>query len=505
MVVFRQLKETMVVSPIPYRYNVPFPDVLRWSRKRVVSFLLSITAIISIFHLFLLNHDSTLYSTIQPFFTPQTDPKPTRASFKLPTNSTLDLSYLYKHNLSPKIYYSRRSIATQYFTGERPELTVTSDALFPPPQVVGGVSITEAEITSLPPINLQVPTSPDVDLSVMSFGISTPIDRLEVSIPHISHWLANTGSLLHVVSREDEKIAAVQDQMQWLGIKVNISTSDLDMPKAYFSIINHLYQNREPQTEWLAVFDDDTFVTSLPYLIQHLHKTYDSSIPTIVGAVTDENLALARFGLVPFGGGGIFISVSLAAQLCIPEVYEQCMLSGKGQGDGLVSECINTHTASKVIYDHGLNQMDIHSPAGYFESGRRMLTVHHWKSWFDVDVAASSLVSKACGDECIFQRWKFDSQRLVLNNGFSINVYDENVFPDINFADVEMTWPGQPQNYIHHISPLREAVTEGKKTFRMVESVVLEGLGVRQVYVWRDGDHKGELIDEVKELLWLFN
>ena len=46
-------------------------------------------------------------------------------------------------------------------------------------------------------------------------------------------------------------------------------------------------------------------------------------------------------------------------------------------------------------FDLGLNQMDIRgSAAGLFEGGRRMLMVHHWRSWFQVDVARLELWRK---------------------------------------------------------------------------------------------------------------
>jgi hypothetical protein len=72
---------------------------------------------------------------------------------------------------------------------------------------------------------------------------------------------------------------------------------------------------------------------------------------------------------------------------------------------------------------------------------------------------------------------------------------------------VEKTWDGKLWRYVHKIGPLREPVKEGvKRSLLLVEANVVEGVGVRQVYVERaklvEGHSVG--IDRVVELLWLF-
>lgn len=155
-----------------------------------------------------------------------------------------------------------------------------------------------------------------------------------------------------------------------------------------------------------------------------------------------------------------------------------------------------------------LHQMDINGdPSGYFESGRRLLTIHHWKSWFSVNVPMVANVSKACGDECVLQRWQFDDDT-VLSNGYSINEYPGGIEREgVELGKVEKTWDGELWRYVHKIGPLREPVKEGvKRSLLLVEANVVEGVGVRQVYVERaklvEGHSVG--IDRVVELLWLF-
>ncbi|KUJ13104.1 uncharacterized protein LY89DRAFT_652544 [Mollisia scopiformis] len=232
-------------------------------------------------------------------------------------------------------------------------------------------------------------------------------------------------------------------------------------------------------------------------------------------AATSDNIEQVKvFGLIPFGGGGIFISVPLAASLVKDEVWNKCMETEHNQGDGIVNECLNAHSATRPSFDPGLNQMDLGGdPSGYFESGRRMLTVHHWKTWFHVDVPMAGNVSKACGFECVFQRFRFDDD-LVLSNGYSIAEYPGGIEDDdgsvlVDLDQVEMTWAGLKSNYEHHIGPLRQPLEKHeKKQMLLVEATILPGKGVRQTYVENvdtsDNDDSESPLDRVVELIWLF-
>lgn len=196
------------------------------------------------------------------------------------------------------------------------------------------------------------------------------------------------------------------------------------------------------------------------------------------------------------------MSLPLAEILASSEVYDKCIDSPKNQGDQIFNDCLNQYTDVKPTFDHGLNQMDINgSPDGYFESGRRMLTVHHWKSWFYVDVPMASKVSEVCGDEGVFMRWLFQDG-VVLSNGFSIVEYGDGI-AEVALEKVEKTWNGKENRFLHHIGPLREALEDGKKrSFRLVEAEVLEE-GVRQVYLHTATDVENA-VNGVLELLWLF-
>ena len=401
--------------------------------------------------------------------------------------------------MSATFTYARRTIKPKLFVGERPILTTLNDSLFPSHQVLNGTDLSAQTIAEPPPLILKVPYSPDVDTSIMSFGIATHIPRLNQSIPQLSHWLSNTGCPLHVVAPHHDSTNYTTSLIQShpININLNVTTSELPFAKAYFSLVKRLYESRTPDTQWLVLIDDDTFIPSLPYLVSHLTATYDATKPQIIAAMSDDLDQIKSFGLIPFGGGGIFISVPLAAILTSPEVYDKCIANPNYQGDQVLNECLNKHTDVRPIFDHGLNQMDLFGePDGYFESGRRMLTVHHWKSWFYVDVPMGGKVAQATGDEGVFMRWKF--QDVVLSNGFSIAEYPGGL-AEIDFEKVEKTWPGQDSRFLHHIGPLRAKLPgEMKKSFRLVEAVVMAE-GVRQVYLHEAQDG----VNGVLELLWL--
>jgi Protein of unknown function, DUF604 len=420
----------------------------------------------------------------------------------------LDLSYLSRHVGSDQFTYARRTIKTKYYTGDRPSLTRVNESLVSAPYMLDKANLTTVAIESPDILELEVPNSPKVDLSTFSFGMSTKIPRLRDTIPQITHWLRNSGCQLQVIAPPHEDERPLEREIRGMGIDLTITTAIAPFPKAYFSILKKLYETRTPHTKWLAMFDDDTFVPSLPYLVQHFNKLYNPEDERVIAAMSDNIGQIHAFGLLPFGGGGIFVSVPLAKRLTEEKVWERCMASAKNQGDQIVNDCLNDFSTVRPTFDMELHQMDIiGDPSGYFESGRRLLTIHHWKSWFSVNVPMVANVSKACGDECVLQRWRFDGNT-VLNNGYSINEYPGGIESGgVELGKVEKTWDGEMWRYVHKIGPLREPVEEGvKRSLLLVEANAVEGVGIRQVYVQRAKFAEGRRvgIDRVVELLWLF-
>lgn len=389
--------------------------------------------------------------------------------------------------------------------------------------IVGtGKNLSSVKVTTLPPLTLRFPFdhrtpkfssriyTPSTlhDTSILSIGIATKLDRLNDSIPQISHWLSNSGASLYVLVPEDDFTAnktAIEETMRDLKMKVTISRTDLDTSHAYFSLVNHVYESRTESTQWVALFDDDTFVPSLPQLASHLTKGYDATQQKLVGALTDSFHQVNTWGLIPFGGGGIFLSVPLAARLSSPKVYNDCINSEQVQGDGILNECLRKYSYVRPTYDPELNQMDIRGdPSGMFESGRRMLTIHHWKTWFNVDMPKVAKVSEACGDEGILMRFNF-TDGVVLTNGYSIVEYPKG-YEKINFEGVEKTWEGPAEDFLHRIGPLREPLSiQEKRSYKMVDTVV-DGRGILQTYIFKapvdENTQNKKGADGVIELVW---
>ena len=439
-----------------------------------------------------------------------------------PHTLTQNLEHLQKHVQTSQFTYAQRMIRARSFVGERPDLTIVSDEpLFPAAEILdktgdaidkaaGGSNGSRAPFALLPPLEVLVPKSPKINTSIISFGVATPVSRLKEASAQFEHWLKGSGAPMHIVSPPDDKTKEIQSYMRDLGIDATIETSKIRYPLAYFSLIKRLYNSRQPHTKWLALIDDDTFLPSLPTLVEHLSTSYNAEKQTMVSAMSDNFEQIQTWGMQAFGGGGVFISVPLAARLTQPEIWDRCINNAKGrsQGDQIISQCVNTFTDIRTMFDERLHQMDIlgpeETPSGYFESGRRMLTVHHWRTWFKVDIPQSLQVSKACGAEGLFQRWSFPKSNMVLSNGYTIAEYPKGL-GEIDFAAVEKTWRGEDAKFLHKIGPLRKPVGRDKISYRLVTSEVVDKWYVRQTYLYRGGKFgEGEQeMDEVVELLWL--
>lgn len=160
--------------------------------------------------------------------------------------------------------------------------------------------------------------------------------------------------------------------------------------------------------------------------------------------------------------------------------------------------------------------------SGVFESGRQIISQHHWKEgywsengagldairhsrWFPMD--KMSYISNLCGDTCFLQRFQFGADTL-LTNGYSIAVYPKGNLDDLPLFQMERTWvtPQVVENslndgYDHYLGPLRPALKldEEKVHYRFMDAKILEEGGVRQYYrhLGKDGE-----LDSLIELRW---
>ena len=423
------------------------------------------------------------------------------------------------------VKYARRDINVGFHSrARRPSVTEIDQPLFPKVQIVDPEKDPILE-HCMPPLLLELPSFPhneSVDASNVLFGMSTMLSRLEDSIPFLERWLAHTDAHFFVMvvnSEEDrkpdkEKMKALQSQMRDRGIKTTLVEpldENDDMAHRYFSVVKLLYSKRDEATEWIGLVDDDTFFPSMHSLINML-GFYDPKLPQYVGGISEEWWSIVLYGLMAFGGAGLFLSLPMAA--LIDSQYHSCQQqSGSSAGDMRIVECINWHSTVKLTPIPDLHQVDMGGDlSGIYESGWRPLSLHHWKGeWWDdgrkdryFPLNVMHLVADVCG-ECFLQRWRF-GRDTVLSNGFSIATYPKGIRSE-ELRKPEHTWLGPRPvadtfnpGYVHSIGEIREPLRkeEEKVQYMFLDAEVVEGK-VRQYYLHRG---VGEDLDTVIELTW---
>lgn len=428
------------------------------------------------------------------------------------------------------VRYARRDIIINPNPETARASVIKVDApLFPEPQVVDLTESSEVKLNHcLEPMLLDVPefSREPPDASHIILGMATLIDRLELSIVFLQRWLAHTNARLLIIaeapdntSPDPKKMAELESNMRNLGLKVTIvkplSRRD-NMPERYFSLVKLMYTHREPEEEWMGIIDDDTFFPSMHSLVEKL-DSFNSNKQWYIGAMSEEWWPVVRYGLMAFGGAGIFLSMPLAAVLNTH--YEDCKRrSGAGAGDMRIRECIVWHTDTRLTHVPGLYQIDMRGDrSGIYESGRLPLSLHHWKQgWWDekgygiwFPMHAMHLVADICGD-CFLQRWQFGGA-MVLSNGYSIATYPTGAWGRLEeegqLGRPERTWleagnveGSNNAGWDHYVGPLRPKLRleEDKIQYKFLDAVAVDS-GVRQFYLHLgiDGD-----LDTLLEIHW---
>ncbi|KAI4174994.1 MAG: hypothetical protein LQ343_002021 [Gyalolechia ehrenbergii] len=430
-----------------------------------------------------------------------------------------DVSWLTDLDIKYPVKYAEREVVVRPEPGlKRESLTKTDETLFPRVEELLEADDSHLELRDCkPPITLHVPLYPTapVDASNMIFGIATTLERLEDSRHHIARWLAHTGAKLFVIAIKpgegdaptSEQIETKQSVMRDQGMDVTLVTplsKDETFTESYFSLVKVMYTHRANETTWFVVMDDDTFFPSMQSL-QAMLKRYDPAEQYWIGAISESWWSVGRYGMMAFGGAGIFLSRALTAVL--DKEYETCTkeMHKAAGGDERIMRCINGHTTTKLTNEPALHQMDISGDlSGVYESGRIPLSLHHWRGG-DYPVDLMNLVSDICGD-CFLQRWQFGKDT-VLTNGFSIADYPEGESADgLDFCKAEMTWDSRTieesvnPGTAHSMSPSRPRLELDKQKiqYRLVESATVEG-SVRQTYI-----HRGKEDEERDTVLVLY-
>ncbi len=438
------------------------------------------------------------------------------------------------------VKYARREIVVRSNSKtHRDSITKIGEPLFGDLGIVepGKDNVEPALPRCLEPLFLDVPEFPTTppDASHIMFGAATSLGRLEVSLPFIERWLAHTNAKLFVVVTgpgdsppNPEHMADLESRMHDLGLAVTLMAPmnrNDGFLERYFSLVKILYANRDENTRWLAFIDENTFVTSMSALISTLSR-YDHTQLRYLGALSEEWWTVILYGLIGMGGAGIFLSLPLAEVL--DANHDECKMNSQMHfGDHKIYECIRRYTDTPLTSIPGLHQIDIHGDrSGVFESGRQILTLHHWKEgywdekgegpdgirhgrWFPMD--QMSLVTDVC-DRCYLQRWQFGNDT-ILSNGYSISTYPRGALKStkkrpLRLDKMEYTWvtpvkvdDSKNKGWDHYLGPLRLLLKldDEKIPYRFLAGVKVDG-GVRQYYrhLGKDGD-----MDTVIELFWI--
>ncbi|KAI6716155.1 glycosyltransferase family 31 protein [Marssonina coronariae] len=438
-----------------------------------------------------------------------------------------DLKWLETYQFSYPIKYAARDIvAVAAANAERPSLSVVDEPLFDDFITVDLSKTTTTDVPScLPPLRLEVPgvRLPPVDASNMIFGLQTTIDRLKGTVKHLTRWLPHTNARLYAIvieseekAADDEEMAELERDFQELGMNVSIvhPVRQVDLfAQRYFSLINVMYAARDEKTEWVITIDDDTFFPSM-HGLQNLLTRYDPSKPQYIGSLSEDWWAVNHYGLMGFGGAGIMLSLPLTK--IINDHRDECKENPRTTaGDVTVMDCVYRFSSVKLTHIPSLHQVDMHGDlSGFYESGREMTSLHHWKegsaTGFKLEMEKMHLVADVC-DFCFLQRWQFPNE-LILSNGFSIASYPEGHIsgqkPDgllgtgvgasnvqkINLEEMENTW-GDDINVLHSLAPTRQKMGEDQKlSYKLLDSMKLDGGKVRQVYFREGGDNDQDTV-----------
>ena len=444
------------------------------------------------------------------------------------------LDWLASLNLTYPIRYAHRDIVVSPMPGlKRASITKLDESLLPQFQVIDlsddlKVSLQHCETPYL--LNVPAAVKDSNDASHIIFGISTTLKRLNASVSSLLRWLPHTNAKLFVIVIESEQVmesegvermdavaadphskAELQARMRSFGIDVTL-VEPLGLQDSfsmkYFSLIKIMFDNHNNKTRWISLLDDDTFFPSIPALINMLAK-YDPTQEFYIGAISEIWWAVAHYGMMGFGGAGIFLSIPLAE--IMNNNYGNCSkTSHSTAGDIRVMECVYLLTETKLTYERDLHQIDVRTDlSGIFESGRIPLSLHHWKagaaSLNGYNLPTMHLVADVCGD-CFLQRWQLGSE-MVLTNGYSLALYPKGGLKGTDMEKMEETWDEVPpvENSFNHgtdhsLGPTRpKMILEKEKIQYMLIDSARTGGGVRQSYLHlgTNGD-----IDSLLELFW---
>ncbi|KAL2151454.1 hypothetical protein VTH82DRAFT_6552 [Thermothelomyces myriococcoides] len=442
-----------------------------------------------------------------------------------------DWEFLHNQDLrlTENILYTRRCVKPVYGNVDRNLVgNVTEPLITSTTSLDLGAACSQVARPPCEPLDLDVPPAfpePHGQYGHLLFAIASSSERVRDALPVFTHWLADSGAqLLAVITDADDPVhkpdlKALEAQYRDHNINATMISPRFkeSLPRKnnkeekqkrpatvsqlHFLMIRDMLEAVTPQTQWLGILDDDTFFPSL-YPLSVALAEHDHTKSVWLGALSDNWVSNKIWGYMAFGGAGTFLSVPLAKELD-PHLEDCVRETTVPSGDGLLRDCMYMHTTTKLTIVDGLYQHDIRGdPSGFFESGRRVVSAHHWKSWYKAPISIMAAIARVCGD-CFLQRWRFGTDTL-LANGYSISVYHDGL-DKIDLNRMESTFDEADKRFDFSYGPFRPRLSEDeKKSYRLeaVDGGFGKGEKFRQLYVHRANKDDNQAVDEVVELIW---
>ncbi|KAG7126861.1 hypothetical protein HYQ44_000581 [Verticillium longisporum] len=457
------------------------------------------------------------------------------------------------HDLGDQIEYLKHYVRFTRKPIERRSYTMLQQSLLPDSSEVGHSfrtlrlsegNVHEAECRK--PLDLEVPQSPfpaNVDLSDYIFALTTTFKRLKhpKTIEEWAYWLTdgngrtNGGKLLvRLTDASDVELRDVTQRLADVGIDAEVSACDSriekEMAVRYLGLVPLLYSHKISSTkQWFVLCDADTFFTAMNSLVAKF-KQYDHTMPLYIGTLSEDAGAVKLHGSQAFGGGGVFLSRPLAK--IISSVHDTCRTraklkesnSGWGpQGDILLRKCIYENTDVRLTQLDDLWQLDLSGDAaGFYESGLKPFSIHHFKGhkkWWHASFPLNTTkIARTCGEDCSYQRF-VTADNFIISNGYSVAQYPQGIDFDLNQiegtfrSDIKLDRKNNGWGFDYTFGPQRLPLSKtGKKmAWDIYDSQYLEDGSVSQVYVrkkdderWTTKDGKPmKALDGIIELIWI--
>jgi hypothetical protein len=296
-------------------------------------------------------------------YLPQINHLPEGTPFEFFNRARRELSL----DLSPSIKYSQRCIRPSFSVkAERQSVVKVSEPLVVNQIVLplDGQGELHDKLPKCTPVRLEVsePYPAGEKFRNLIFGMSTSYERLRDSLDSIAHWGANTGVKLFVIvidwgEQGAPNVSRLQQEYRARGILASF-LEPIDpshtASQSHFMVLTSMVKESGPQTKWFGLLDDDTFFPHLKPLSDTLGRI-DHTTDVYVGTLAEDFGSIRNFGLMGYGGAGVYLSAHLARKLGAPEQAERCLQEATPDfGDVIVRDCVYHYSKAKLTVLPGL-------------------------------------------------------------------------------------------------------------------------------------------------------